>query len=448
MFSQLFFVLLAMTLITFLPDTHLRFWFDNPQQAFSWAIAGYLGLLGLLYLQSKSLFSADHRKNVFKSLWRPFVNIEILLFLSIYHFGLGAQRFFNEGALTAYQTPSTFFSLFLYFLALSWAYFCYSRFESKRSFKNAWKSSYQELLFVLPFCLPFIIISVVLDGFTFFFGGIEEGGALDSDILFWGVGLTFLCLALIFLPACMILCWRCRPLDRWELKERLEKRCRSLGFRHAGLKIWTAMPHAFTAGIIGIVPSLRYVLFTPALLNRFKPEEIEAILVHEIGHHHYKHLLYYPFIMLGMLISGVLLLIGLEKLMAFIPESSPAGMGDFVFIMCSFVLYAIVIGLYFRVVFGFFSRLFERQADLYIFSSPVSPLYLIQAFDHLGVVTGYTHSHPNWHHFSLKERIEFIERAMENPLLVQQHHQRVKKWLIGYFLALFASGYVLYQLIE
>lgn len=445
MFSQIFFILLTLVLISLIPETGLNFWLEDPNRAFLWGIGGYLGLFVLLFVQSKYL--ARMKKGWLKTFWWPLINLEIILFLSIYHFGLGAQRFFLQGPFKSYHSPYTLASLILYFLAMGWAHLWTPYFQLQRTFKNALNTSYQELLFLFPFCLPFVGITLLSDGFNHFLSGEDQTGLINQDAVFWGLEILFLCLIFIVFPAFVMICWRCRPLDRLDLQERLEKRCSSLHFRHAGLKIWSLMPRSFTAGIIGIVPWFRYILFTPALLNHFEPEEIEAILIHEIGHHHYRHLLYYPLIMLGMVVYGTLLLIGIENLFYFDLDPSSQEMSHFVVMMGLFIFYALFMGLYFRFIFGFFSRLFERQADLHIFATSLSPTHLIQALDHLGIVTGYTHSHPNWHHFGLQERILFLSQAIQNPSLIQKHHRRVKRWLIGYLLALTVGCFLLYQLI-
>jgi Zn-dependent protease with chaperone function len=444
-FSQLFFLLLALTLITFTSESDLTFWVETPKQAFKWGLLSYLILLILLYGQSKYLIHA--LKGRLQAFWWAVVNVELLFFLSVYHFGLGAHRFFLQGTLASYQTPYTLFSLMLYFLGLGWAHLWFSYFQLHRSIKKALKSAWQQLLFFCPFCLPFVTISLILDGLEHFPDWQSIELPVNREIILLVFSFCILALTLVFLPACMMICWRCRPLNRPDLKQRLDKMCVSLKFRHAGLKIWSVMPQSFTAGIIGIVPAFRYILFTPALLNRFQPEEIEAILIHEIGHNRYRHLLLYPFIMLGMLILGALLLIGLENGLLSTLEPYSQELNYYSLVTGIFILYALLLGLYFRVVFGFFSRLFERQADLYIFESSHSPLYLIQALDRLGIVTGNTHSHPSWHHDSLQKRIHFLNRAMEDPHLIQHHHRKVRKWLILYFCGLILGSLMLYKMI-
>ncbi len=442
MFSQLFFILLALILMTFTSGLHLTFWVADPNEAFWWGLGSYLILLTLLYGQSKCQPSMLNKR--LQAFWWPLVNLETLFFLILYHFGFGSQRFFLQGQLASYQTPFTLVSVLLYFLALGWAHLWHAYFQLHSSLKKALKLAWKQLLFFCPFCIPFITMTLLLDGLEHLPAWQNGTLPLSQEVILLLFSLCLLVLTLIFLPALMVMCWRCRPLDRFDLKEKLEKICTSLHFRHAGLKIWSVMSHSFTAGIIGVVPAFRYILFTPALLNQFRPEEIEAILIHELGHNRYRHLLCYPFIMLGMLVSGSLVLLGLDNFFSFMLEPLSSDTNYFTLITAIFILYALLMGLYFRLIFGFFSRLFERQADLYIFESSLSPLLLIQALDHLGVVTGYTHSHPSWHHFSLQERIRFLYEAMKNPACIQHHHRRVKIWLLLYFFVLLASCLALY----
>jgi len=444
-FSQLFFVLLALILINFTSDLDMTFWIQNPIEAFLWGVVVYFLFLAFLYGQSKYVARPLKKKRV-ESVWWFLVNLELLLFLAIYHFGLGAHRFFQQGRLSSYQTPFILASLLFYFLALCWTHLWYSYFQLRHSFKKALKTAWQQLLFVCPFCIPFVLISCLLDALEHLsFWQSNKIQLLEQELILSILGLCLLGIVTIFLPAFIVICWGCRPLDCSDLKDRLDRMCASLHFRHAGLKIWSIMSHSFTAGIIGIVPAFRYILFTPTLLKQFTPEEIEAILIHEIGHNRHRHLLLYPFIMLGMLVSGALGLAGLENFFSF--KIEPAETGYFTLLIGIFIIYALLMGIYFRFIFGFFSRLFERQADLYIFESSLSPMCLIQSLDHLGIATGNTHSHPSWHHFSIQERIRFLYQAMENPSLVQRHHRRVRKWLILYFLGLLASCYFLYLLL-
>ena len=77
--------------------------------------------------------------------------------------------------------------------------------------------------------------------------------------------------------------------------------------------------------------------------------------------------------------------------------------------------YGLVMGLYFRYVFGYFSRLFERQADLFVYPLDIPPQYMIEALDEVGIATGNTHHLANWHHYGIQQRIDFLKKTIENP---------------------------------
>lgn len=442
MFSQLFFVLLALSLINFTPESGLDFWASTPSEAFFWGFLSYFVLLTLLLIQTKALSHSPWRR--LKSFWPSVVNIEILIFLCLYHFGFGTHRFFMQGIFSNYHTPFILVSLLLYFMALSWAHVWDAHLMQGYSFQKSIRESLKQLLFFCPFCIPFIIITLFLDSLEHLPLWLNHSLPIDQDLIVIIFSLTLLGGTILFLPPLMVVCWRCTPLKQFDLKNRLERLCTVLQFKHAGLKSWSMIPHTFTAGIIGVVAPLRYILFTPALIARFKPEEIEAILVHEIGHNRYRHLLYYPLILFGMLVFGAIGLTLLEEQLQLIFGTVSEKMLQVSFIIILFSVYALLIGFYFRFIFGFFSRLFERQADLYIFESPLEPHTLIQALDRLGVVTGYTHHQPSWHHDSLQARIRFLRAAMDNPSLIQQHHQRVKKWLLIYVCSLIIGCLILF----
>ena len=185
-------------------------------------------------------------------------------------------------------------------------------------------------------------------------------------------------------------------------------------------------------------------MFTEKLLQQFTDEEIEAILVHEIGHSRHRHLLLYPFILMGMLLVGSLIFIFILQPLLLNWKIDALFQSDTFF--SSFILfftYALFLGLYFRFVFGFFSRLFERQADLHIFEYSSPPTSMIQALDHIATLSGSIHQKPSWHHFSIQERINFLQAAIQDRRLVVKHHRKVKMWLWLYFILFGLSSLIL-----
>src|SRR5262249_21461837 len=109
-----------------------------------------------------------------------------------------------------------------------------------------------------------------------------------------------------------------------------------------------------------------------------------------------------------------------------------------------FLPYLVIAGLYFRYIFGYFSRLFERQADMHVFALQIAPEHLTHALDHIGVVAGNIHHVANWHHYGIQERIDQLNKGAKNPAKeVAAHDRRIFSSLAVYFIVLALCGAVL-----
>ena len=113
-----------------------------------------------------------------------------------------------------------------------------------------------------------------------------------------------------------------------------------------------------TAGVMGLIKKFRYILVTPSLLKLLEPEEVDAVIAHEIGHIKKKHLLFYLVFFVGyMLLSYVTFdimifaIIYTKPVFWFISKtglsqtSVVSGISSIV-IICVFLIY-------FRFIFGF-----------------------------------------------------------------------------------------------
>ncbi|MCJ7833588.1 MAG: tetratricopeptide repeat protein [Deltaproteobacteria bacterium] len=88
--------------------------------------------------------------------------------------------------------------------------------------------------------------------------------------------------------------------------------------------------------------------------------------------------------------------------------------------------------LYFRFLFGFFMRNFERQADLFALKIMGSPEPLIQSLEKIGRSSGQSRNLPSWHHFSIAQRVAFLEKADRQPDMARRHDKKIY-WSIGLF---------------
>jgi Zn-dependent protease with chaperone function len=428
LFSNLIFLILVLLLTSFALEIDINVWTTYPWTAFLEGMVLYGVLLAIIYFQNLKKWG--------KRTLEYLVNLEILGFLTIFFFVLGGHRLYSN---LPFDTLKSVFTLILYFFALG--FYHYTAFKSRNI-----KQALQPILLILPFALPFLIFTLLLDMVHFIYPSHENS---TSPLLLLFIGILFIGLTLTCLPALVVRIWKCQPLEDSDLKLRLERLCRQANFKHAGIKTWTVMNGTLTAAIIGVVPSMRYVMFTRRLLNELPPENIEAILAHEIGHSYRKHLLIFPFIILGMLVIIVILsLLFSDTFNAWFmlqSQMTPSPLWNLAYSFTLFLSYGLIIAFYFRYVFGLFSRLFERQADLHCYELHLDPQEMIDALNTVAIATGFTHLNPNWHHYSIQERIDFLKKTQKNPREVLAHHHRTRRYLIGYFLLLFAGIIYIYN---
>ena len=331
-----------------------------------------------------------------------------------------------------------FLGLFLLYLIIIWnaAYGVQKRyFAGKISKKNFIMSN---VSFSLPALLPWFFLSIVADIL-----GLLPWQPVRQLLKTPGGEIGYIALFLvaiaIFGPVLIKKLWNCKPLEPGLPRTRIERVCQKAGLKYSNILKWELFGGAMiTAGVMGIIGRFRYILVTPALLNSLNDDEIDAVMMHEIGHVQKHHMVFYLLFFAGFIACNfvffepVMLLlyifepvyklfefISIEKNTAYPILISTTLIGSFI--------------LYFRFVFGFFMRNFERQADIHVyhFTDDLSPL--ISTFYKIASYSRQSIEKPNWHHFSIGQRVRFLEKCQSTPALIQAHHLRVKKLIIGYF---------------
>ncbi len=181
----------------------------------------------------------------------------------------------------------------------------------------------------------------------------------------WGyqLGLVFLGLALaVFLPLLVRPLLGLQRLPEGPIRDRLEATARRLGVRFTDLLLWPTRGVMANAMVIGVVPWARYVIFTDRLLDGLEADELDAVFGHEAGHARYGHLPFYMvFLSLtGLAASGLVLL----------AKAALGEHADAITLPASFRPFVALpsvacFGLYLFAVFGWLSRVCERQADIF-----------------------------------------------------------------------------------
>ena len=441
MYLNLIFLILFLLVVNLAPEASADYWAYGPQEALFQGLLSYCFFLAYLYLQNSLILKKWPSA---RAILGPVAQAQILGFFLIYHFLLVSQRVYAPPPSMALYS---LISIALYFIALGVHHA--STYSPHRLFyrkQTRLHFSLTQLRFLMPFVLPFLTFELVFD----LIGAIpyqplqdlmaHKGDPLMETVLIMGITLLFLVLMLVFMPAVIQKLWGCTPLPDTQLLARLEALCDRAKFKHGGIKRWTILRNSHTAAIIGIVPRFRYVMFTDGLIQRLTTEEVEAVLAHEIGHSYRKHLLWYPLIISGLIVcSGLFSLLLLDPMFENLALREQLGNAAFWQALRPFALfipYAAIAVLYFRLVFGLFSRNFERQADLHPLHLGLSAQDMISALHSVAIASGEPPNKPNWHHYSIQERIRYLQRAEADPSLPPKHHRRVRRLLFGYLVIL------------
>jgi Zn-dependent protease with chaperone function len=344
-----------------------------------------------------------------------------------------------------------FLGLFVFYLALVWA--CAYRPYRKLYRSEISKRSYvlSNITFSIPVLLPWLILSGFADlikALPFDWPG-RFLETTEGEVTYF---LIFLFFVAIVGPAMIQKFWRCKPIESGEHRKRIETLCQKAGMAYADILYWPIFGgKMITAGVMGLIKKFRYILITPSLLRLLEPEEIDAVIAHEIGHVKRKHLVFYLLFFVGYMLLSYLtfdmILFGIiyaEPVYWFINKT---GFEQTTVISTLFSLVIIIVFIiYFRFIFGFFMRNFERQADIYVYNLFESAKPLISTLEKIVTTSGQSADRPNWHHFSIKERIDYLKQCESNPQWIQRHNRRVNKSIGLYLAGLLLIGFVGYQL--
>jgi STE24 endopeptidase len=151
-----------------------------------------------------------------------------------------------------------------------------------------------------------------------------------------------------------------RTMPAGPVRDRLEAMASRLHFRCTDFLLWPTHGAVANAMIVGLLPRVRYVIFTDRLLEELPPEELDAVFGHEVGHAKHGHIPHYAaFIVLSMTAVSALVLLVAQRLDRHGVEIPAWAEG---WVALPPYLFAAV---YVFLVFGFLSRRCERQADVY-----------------------------------------------------------------------------------
>ena len=264
--------------------------------------------------------------------------------------------------------------------------------------------------------------------------------------------LVFFAVLVIGIPAIIVRLWNCTPLPPGETRTMIEDFCQQQNLRFKEIMTWPLFEgQMLTAGVMGLNRHFRYLLVTPALIQTMTTEEIKAVMAHEIGHVKRYHLqlylvLFLGFGMLAQLSTSPLLALLLNSDIFYQAVSFTGKSPDTILTFASTVTMLIFMLVYFRIIFGFFMRNFERQADLCAMTTMGDAAPLIQVFEKIAWLSGKIRDLPSWHHFGIGERIDFLSKCQQDNLQIARHHRKVHLALALYLIVIISGALLIWQL--
>ena len=91
-------------------------------------------------------------------------------------------------------------------------------------------------------------------------------------------------------------------------------------------------------------------------------------------------------------------------------------------------------------------RNFERQADTYVYALFDSGKALISTLQKIAITSGQRSDKPNWHHFSIKERIEYLKNCEKDRSWITRQDWKIKKSITIYVVCMLLIGGIGFQL--
>lgn len=424
-YSQIIALMIALALIAGAPSPETELVMSPAATFFLWVIKTVVWVVAANSIMERTNSPKEFHRLSEKLQWMSLLPL-------LFDFYILDLKYYIQTISAAQTLPSIIdlagISLFLFYMSIAWR----SSWRTAR-INNMSENSFTDelalkLRLLFPALLPFAIISVLSDLLSMFQFSQEFMQTIYGRL---SVLAAFTFALIFFIPPVIKYLWGCEPVPEGPLRDLLENFTRKEKLSFAEFLIWPLEGRLCTAAVVGIVPAFRYILITPCLLEHLNKEEIEAVLAHECAHVKKRHILWYIFFL--SVYSFVIYklfdtawiwlctkIFFVEFLVAIKDISSLTAILAIIPVAGTMVLY-------FRFIMGYFMRNFEREADLAVFDIQPHPFNLISALEKIAILAGNIRNKPSWHHFSIAERVEFLQYAAVRKKMIKEHKNKLLK---------------------
>jgi STE24 endopeptidase len=251
------------------------------------------------------------------------------------------------------------------------------------------------------FLVGIVLAAIVVELLYFIIREVPQQWWLITWAVFLGLFVLLAQLAPVFL---FPIFYKFAPLQNEELKSRLVRLCERAGTRIRGVYQWKLSEKSkkANAALTGL-GNTRRIILADTLLENYSPDEIEAVLAHELGHHVHRHILK------SIVVQAAITFVGFwtaNGVLQYAVEHSNlfTGLADFANLPL-LALVSTVLSLLVLPALNAYSRFNERQADRYAFQSIARVQPFISAMNKLAeqnlaertpsrFVEWFFHSHP------------------------------------------------------
>ncbi len=358
------------------------------------------------------------------------LSITAIGFLAVYLYGfnLGAHLGVIPGY-TWLTTVSGIVGLAIYMLHLAVVWFFGHPVHEAMSGAKSSRVQFIKghLSFSSAILIPWLLISTAAD----LLESIKAPSFMASDFAQMALISTALFGFVLFGPWLVVRVWGCKPLPEDFTKNELQGFCDEHDFKTGGLMLWPLFgTDILTAGVVGILPRFRYILITSGLLRTLDIDELKAVIAHEMGHVRKKHLIMFVtllilFVLLIFDLGDTFKWLALSNRTIFDWSESTNGAAASMFSLASALPLVLAMVFFLRFVFGYFLRNSERQADLYAMELVGGPEPLITSLQKIAFHSGRIEDLPSWHHYSIRQRVEFLVEAFRNRDLIHRHNRKL-----------------------
>ncbi len=228
------------------------------------------------------------------------------------------------------------------------------------------------------FLVGLVMAAIVVELLYFMIRQSPQHWWLITWALFIGL---FIMLAQLAPVVLLPIFYKFEPLDNEDLRRRLVQLGERAGTRVRGVYRWKLSEKSkkANAALTGL-GSTRRIILADTLLDNYAPDEIEAVLAHELGHHVHKHILKSILVQAGITLLGFW--VANFVLHYAVDHHMFEELSDFANLPL-LAITATVLSLLLMPALNAYSRYNERQADRYAFESIVSVQPFISSMNKL-----------------------------------------------------------------